>query len=712
MLRSLNLKAVYRTDEDNLLEDFYIPALSVAVSYQRAVGFFSSAMLSFAAQGLSAFIGNQGKMQLVIGGELSPEDEHAIRNGYDMRAVSERLGLQLMQTFEGIGDALCYRRLEAIAWLIATGRLDIKVALRKRGMYHEKIGIITDADGDSVVFQGSANETAFALLPNFNFESINVFPTWKEELRPHFLPYVHGFKRLWDNEVLGTAVLGFPEAATQHLVRIAAKCRVPTPQMEIVLANPAAAPVSAPATNQEGARVPSTLGGEPFVMQPHQIQALNAWKANALRGILAHATGSGKTITAVYGAVRLFAATQRLCLIVSVPYQNLADQWVTVLNAFGVVPLRCYGSQNQWYKRFVEQAELFAANASDFLCCVVVNRTLQSDEFQEVVKRIPGQCLMWVGDECHHHASELLAASLPQHANVRIGLSATPIHYVDHKATERLKAFYGEVVSEFTLADALRAGVITPYDYHVHTTTLNASETATYLELSENIRQLSARRGATDIDTIEDDQLKALLMKRSRLLGCAHDKLEALRRLLQSRRPESFTLFYCGDGSTEQDDGGDAIRHVDQVSSLLYELGWKAARFTARESREEREQLLELFRVGAIDALVAIRCLDEGIDVPACRSAYLLASGRNPKQFIQRRGRILRKSAGKTGAVIYDFLVHLPPDRYEGGTFERALVAAELERVAEFAMLSRNSTDAVRALLPLLKEYDLAHVLT
>lgn len=216
MLRDLRLKAVYRTDEDNILEDFYIPALSVAVSYQRAVGFFSAAMLSYAAQGLSAFVQNQGKMQLIVGGELDADDEDAMRKGYDARAISERLDLKVLQIVDSIADALCYRRLEALSWLIATGRLDIKIALRRRGMYHEKIGVIRDADGDAIVFQGSANETAFAILPDFNFESINVFPCWREEYSAHFTPYLRGFERLWDNQSPGTQVIDFPEASKRR----------------------------------------------------------------------------------------------------------------------------------------------------------------------------------------------------------------------------------------------------------------------------------------------------------------------------------------------------------------------------------------------------------------------------------------------------------------------------------------------------------------
>lgn len=709
MLRSLKLKAVYRSDEDNILEDFYIPALSLAVSYQRAVGYFSAAMLSYAAQGLSAFVGNNGKMQLVIGGELEAEDELAMRKGYDVRTVSERLGFKIVQTIESIGDALCYRRLEALSWLIATGRLDIKIALRKRGMYHEKIGIIRDADGDAVVFQGSANETANALLPDFNFESINVFPCWREELSSHYSPYISGFERLWSNQSINTLVIDFPEAAARRLIKIAEKCRVPTPAIEVALTNPQGEPADDP--SESTPRIPEVFGGSEFVLQPHQTGALNAWKANAFQGILAHATGAGKTITAIYGAVRVFEATRRLALIIAVPYQNLADQWVSVLEQFRISAFRCYGGRNQWHQRFSEQVTLFGAGATPFLCAVVVNRTLQSDEFQLLLGQIQGSSLVFVGDECHHHSTASLAGCLPPHAKMRLGLSATPEHYVDEQATSRVLGYYGSVVSTFTLADALKAEVITPYTYHVSAVALREDEANSYGEISEQIAALTVRQSMNDDDSPGNEQLKALLMKRSRILGSAAEKLQLLKQMLVGQRPQPLTLFYCGDGSTEDDDNGEPCRQVDQVSALLYGLGWKCAQFTARESREEREQLLDSFRIGAIDALVAIRCLDEGIDVPACRTAYLLASSRNPKQFIQRRGRILRRSPGKASATIFDFLVRLPADQLGTNPFERRLVAAELQRVAEFAMLAQNSPDAVRTLMPLLTEYDLAHAL-
>ena len=200
MLRELNLKAVYRSESDNILKEFYIPALSTSVKYDRAVGFFSASMLSYAAQGLSAFINNGGQMRLIIGGALEPEDEQAMREGYELRILVEKFGQHIIHTIENTNDSIFYRRMELLSWLVASGSLEIKIAFRKKGMYHEKIGILTDAEGDKVVFQGAANETASALLPDYNFESINVFQCWRNEFQDHFMPYIVGFEKLWNNK--------------------------------------------------------------------------------------------------------------------------------------------------------------------------------------------------------------------------------------------------------------------------------------------------------------------------------------------------------------------------------------------------------------------------------------------------------------------------------------------------------------------------------
>lgn len=710
MLRDIPFKAVYRSEDDNILSEFYLPALGCAVSYDRAVGYFSAGMLSYAAEGLSALVRNDGRMRLIFGGEIDQDDTNAIILGYDMREISNKLGERFLETIEGITDALCYGRLEALSWMVASGRLDIKVALTRKGMYHEKIGVISDANGDSVIFQGSANETANALLPDFNFESINVFPSWKSEFTDHSRPYIEGFSTLWENRSKKAVVIEFPEAVRDRLVRIASRIsRPPRPEVEQDLWDKWRSRGKDPqdAVGVSEPCIPVTFNGREFVLMNHQRQAMRAWKSNDCQGVLALATGAGKTITSIYGAVKIYESGKRLFLVIAVPYQNLADQWVTTLREFNISPVCCYDRASGWREHLTKCVTMYQTRAMPFVCVVVVNRTLQSDGFQRVLSQIPGELMMFIGDECHHHGSKNFAASLPKQARLRLGLSATPEHYMDHDATARLKGYYGNIVSTYGLEDALRDNVLTPYEYHIVLVDLTDEEAEEYAQLSEQISRLAARMNGEN-DT-SSTQLEMLLFRRARLLGAAANKLIALRELLQGRVPEPMSLFYCGDGSTEEDDSGDQVRQIENVSLLLHKLGWRNSHFTSRESRTDRQAILDDFRLGFIDAMVAIRCLDEGIDVPDCRTAYILASARNPKQFIQRRGRILRKSFGKERARIYDFVVRIPEEIADGAQHERKLLAGELKRVAEFAKLAMNPGDAYHVLEPLLERYDLIH---
>lgn len=705
-LKDYPFKAVYRSEDDSLLRDFYLPALKASNRYDRAVGFFSAGMLSYAAQGLSAFIVNAGEMRLIFGGDLTPEDAEAIQRGYDLRPISDRLGAEIVAALESIEELLYNKRLEALAYMIAAGRLEIKVALRTRGMYHEKIGIFRDSE-HTVVFQGSANETTSALLSDFNFESINVFPSWRTELADHAQPYIDGFERLWVNKSKGTLVLDFPDAAKEKLLRIASRAIPPmTIAVEIAMAARQQNEERAAEQQLQVPVIPTYFAGEPFKVRDHQAKALHAWKGSAFRGILAHATGSGKTVTAIYGAARVFEVMRQLFLVVAVPYVNLAEQWLRVLRSFNITALACYGSVNRWSQSLAETIDSFRLGGSPFACVVVVDRTLVGGDFQSAIARIPGEQLLFVGDECHHHAS--IVAKLPEHARLRLGLSATPEEALTGEVAPQLIAYYGSVVDRFGLADALEAKLLTPYEYHVVPVELSPPEIDEYVEITGELAKLVGRANSGQG---LNDHMQRLLFQRARLLGRAETKLVVLRSLLEKMKPQPLTLFYCGDGSTEDDITGESVRQVEAVSRILYEHHWRPAIFTAAEDKKEREAILRQFSIGDIDALVAIRCLDEGIDIPACRAAYILASAQNPRQYVQRRGRVLRRSINKDRALVTDLMVTVPPGVGMGETYARNLLRSELRRVAEFAHLAVNSVDAYRELRELLEVYDLVHLL-
>jgi superfamily II DNA or RNA helicase len=729
MLRNISAKAVYKSDQDNILEDFYFPALSVATSYDRAVGFFSGSTLSYAAQALSTFVQNGGNIRLVLGAFADARDIEAVKKGERLKEVADRIGMEFLEEVAKPVDALFTERFETLAWLVANKRLEIKIALRAQGMYHDKIGIITDDSGDSFVFSGSANESAHALLPTHNYESIDVFPTWKTELNEYFRSHQQSFERLWTNQSRGTAVLDMPTAIHEKLLEVSASMELPpNPEREASIARHLRREFLSEEVAQKplGPVLPEKIGDYPFSIRDHQRDALNAWREKgAFVGIFDLATGTGKTITAIYGIVQMAKQIPGLTVVIAVPYQNLADQWCDILQQFNIRPVRCYNSRAQWSSTLSRTIQDIEMAALPFAAIVVVNRTLKSPEFQSALHAIPARQLFWIGDECHHHGSASFSGFLPSHAAYRIGLSATPEHYLDEDRNAQLAAFYGQIVYTYTLSQAIETGILTPYNYYPSIVELTRDEAQEFIELSNDI----ARAFARDKGVKKPSQgLTALLMKRGRLIASAENKLLMLASMLDEHPRQQHALFYCGDGSVDlsfdfdTSDTPDGIvdddnnvsdfagRQIEVVSEILDRKGWRISRFTSRESRKERADILENFRIGLIDAMVAIKCLDEGIDVPACSTAYILASSRDPRQFIQRRGRILRRSPGKDVATIYDFIVVLPPGQVDESGHARKLIKGELARVAEFSNLAKNSNETYRVLRPALREYDLEHL--
>ncbi|HIK26756.1 MAG: DNA phosphorothioation system restriction enzyme [Oscillatoriaceae bacterium SKW80] len=439
-------------------------------------------------------------------------------------------------------------------------------------------------------------------------------------------------------------------------------------------------------------------------LRQYQQQAVLSWFANKGRGTLKMATGSGKTITALAIATELYKKIRLQALLVVCPFRHLVIQWARECEFFGLQPILAFENVRNWYGLLSTQLYNVRSGLQPFLCVITTNSTLITEVFQSQLKYFPSKTLI-VGDEAHNLGAPRLEESLPRNIGLRLALSATPERYFDEQGTESLLNYFGSVLQpELTLADALRLGALVRYVYYPILVSLTEEETRAYARLTTRIGW--ALRREEDIEEDNNDLLTALLMKRARLIASAANKLTALRHLMINRRHETHTLFYCGDGSVEEAAADN--RQLAAVSRILgVELGYRVNTYTAETPLAERERLRCQFESGELQGLVAIRCLDEGVDIPAIRTAVILASSSNPRQFIQRRGRILRPHPGKERATLYDMIV-MPPDLgRETLQVERNFLRKELRRFLEFADLADNAGEARMTLLQLQKKYGL-----
>lgn len=684
-LRGPTYAESYRTDADDLVQELFAPLLGRALRYRRAAGFFSSSVFEALGPAFATFFAVGGRMELVTSPRLGAPDLDAIATHYIARA-SDRI-----PSLDALCEALARRSIrasDAYGLMLRLGVLDHRIARPTtevdRAIYHEKFALFSDAE-DVVAISGSGNESKLALTASF--ERFELFRSWgRDHERLLARRMVSQFSALVRNQTSGLEVLSLLDAYQQGLLEKRMTADVEEIGNErIVAVQPAEPEVLVPFT---------------FPLFDHQKKAIAEWAGAGGKGLLAMATGSGKTVTALSIASRLYDAleTKRLAIVVVAPFIHLVDQWIEVAEQVGLRPIRCAESRQSWHDELA--TAIFALNAGSrrLLSIATTSATLQLSAFQEQLQRIRVPLLV-IGDEAHNYGSRKIAGSLPDQAAYRIGLSATPEKWMDPEGTKRIHDYFGRTVHSYGLADALRDEVLTPYIYHPQLVTLDEAETDKYEDLTAKL----VKFGISDETADLSEGAKALLLKRARILAGARSKLPVIEELLADRTHDTHMLIYCGDGRLEGDADEMPPRQIDEVVAIVERLGITSARYTAETSPEQRRAILRDFDEGRIQALVAIRCLDEGVDVPSTRTAFILSSSTNPRQFIQRRGRVLRRSpqTGKTRAEIYDFFV-LPDTSDKGSGVSpamRGVVKKQLDRVLEFSNLAINGPRARRELL-------------
>lgn len=703
--QELDIKKEYRSLLDSVAKDFYIPLLSCAVKYQRAVGFFSSSSLVEISKGISELAKNGGKIQLVASPYLSDEDIEAIKNGYAMRdqVVKEAIRREMTEGKTPFEKA----RLNLLANLISDGVLDIKIAFTedsdRMGMYHEKMGIITDAEGNRVAFAGSMNESATAMT--LNYETIDVYCSWKDE-EDRVIAKENAFASIWNDTEPNIKIIDFPELKQEIIEKY--KRSVPdfeidkkeyAPDIDTVLHTDLGV------YSEYGPKFP-----EWFKLHDYQDEAITEWQKRNYRGIFDMATGTGKTYTGL-GALTTLSKNigHKLAAIIVCPYQHLVEQWVEDILKFNIDPIIGYSdsSQKDWPKRLKDaiRDQKLKVRGKEFFCFICTNATFSSDYVQTQLAKIKSDTLLMV-DEAHNFGAPYLSCLLYDNYKYRLALSATLDRHNDEEGTAKLYDFFGEKCIEYTLDRAIEEKKLTKYKYYPIVVTLTEEELEAYDNLSYEIGKciMKGKNGKMKLSS----RGEKLALKRSRIVAGAKNKLTMLEEVIQPYIHDKHILVYCGatKGLEQNQDCTDVdsedIRQIDAVTDLLgNKLGMEVSQFTSKESVEEREVLKREFSAGdTLKVLIAIKCLDEGVNIPKIKTAFILASTTNPKEYIQRRGRVLRLAEGKEYAEIYDFIT-LPYDTESVTSLTEAqvkrnstLVKNELRRAEEFSRIAVNMVES------------------
>ena len=683
--QDLDIQIRYRSEIHDFPRDFLIPVLSQTKIYKRGTGYFSTTALIQLSAGLFEMAKNGGKIELICSPNLEKKDIEAIDYGYRSRAdiITESL-------LNSIRDPITYfeeERLNLIATLIANGNLNIKIAFMNDDngfrLYHEKIAVFTDYDGNKISYAGSANESENGL--DGNFESLYTFCSWKDSSQVEAVSVAEeDFDNMWNDQTSKLHVIEFPEIVAQKLMKYKKPDGIAwdTDKEEYGY--------KSFLKSQQKFKVPDGI-----ILHDYQEEAVQNWLLQDNKGIFDMCTGAGKTYTALYAMVQVAKEyDDKIAVFIVCPYIHLVSQWEEDVIKWCSVPIIIAHSKSpygDWQQELMKAYKRFRRDGSPFVC-ITTNDTFAGEEIQQYVVRFKeSQNVMLIVDEAHNFGTQRMIEVMPWNISNRIALSATIKRHMDKKGTEKIDEFFGEKCIEYPLERAIKDGNLVHYDYFPIPVSLTEYELSKYRQLSTKLKKyIIEKNGKLKIS----EAGKPIIFQRTRLLAGAENKIELLMELFEDFKQDNSILVYCGAASVEDEETGEIVRQIDLVTKKLQaEYQMSVKRFTAEEGLAERQNIKKYFSQGMYQVVTAIKCLDEGVNIPGIKTAFIMSSSRNPKEFVQRRGRLLRKSDNKKKAVIYDFITIprdldnvVPIDIEE----DKTIIVGEVARMQEFGRLADN----------------------
>lgn len=707
MLSDVHFKHSYTSGYDEP-KDFFTEALIESCNFDLGLGFFSSSGIRSLSYGFALFIANGGKMRVVMNHILSKEDKEVIENGQKhlIEDFEDNILCDIKKLIETLSkeDEQFFR---CLSYLISVDRIKFLATVStKGGLGHDKYGIFKDEKGNKVAFIGSANFSQSAL--ELNGETITVFSSPNDDNR--IAEYQTLFDQSWEND-------------TPHLIHI------PIEHVKTFIREKFP---EAPLTNliEEGINLRESIGMDNDVPQKYykpiskrildkielkeqeprfpfpeerkiQIDAYNAWIGNGKKGMFAMATGSGKTVTALNCIRKQYKENGYYKAIIVVPTQALAIQWEHEAKSFNFQNIVSTHSDKDWkdvLSRYITRSLL---DSTKSIILITTYATFNRNDIQSFLKKVRGaETFIYVADEAHNIGSQNSLKHLPEMINWRIGLSATPERIYDDLGTEKLYEFFDskppKYTYRYTMKQAIEEGILCHYDYYPIFIELTSSEMEEYERISDQLRKY------IDADTGKyKPNAERLLLKRKRIIHKAENKKIAISDLLEELKQKQkldYTFVFVPEGyepdysindsyNIDQDD----IHIIDEYAQMFKEHGYSYHKYIS--GLDDAPSILQNFADGDIQILLSMKCLDEGVDIPRAEHAIFCSSTGNPRQFVQRRGRVLRKCKGKENARIWDLIVTPPNILDESNIIERNLFFNEVKRIVNFAALADNQID-------------------
>jgi superfamily II DNA or RNA helicase len=692
--KTLDIKFSYETGNGDPINEFYVPVLTHAIKYDRIAGYFSSSSLAVAARGIAGLIVNGGKMRIIASPHLSEADINVIKKA----VVSPQIYVEnkLINELNNIEDELQRNHLEALGWMLAKGLLEIKLAfvigkdaehIDETALFHQKIGILYDKEENQLSFSGSINETASGWLNNI--EEFKVFKSWETGQNFYLVDDVYRFESFWNEKRFNVKVIDISNAVKDKLIQIGTSF-----DKEDFI------------TKKYIIKLKKNSVAEKLSLFFYQKNALDEWKNNNFNLLFEMATGTGKTRTAIACIFEAMKIEKKLITIISCPQGTLSKQWKHEIEEIGLTTDQAIivdGTNKKWRNELEKYIKQISVGYNDKLIIYTTHATCSCKDFIDIIlfygKYTP---ICFVGDEAHGLGANIAKKGLLDIYKYRIGLSATPKRWFDDAGSAILTEYFGNKSFEFTIGDAL--STINPitnkpflvnYYYHPIFVQLTDDEFEGYHKLSTRIKKMSIFSKNSDE---YHKKLESLLFARANIEKNAVNKYAALEKILNGYKDIKDTIIFTSD------------EQIDNVLLMLSSKSIIAHRFTQAEGtsvetkyygKSERQYLIHKFKDGTYQALVAIKCLDEGIDIPSASTAIIMASSTNPREYIQRIGRVIRQAKGKTRAHIFDFILEPNIDRLKNPEFvefEKKIFTKEMNRVEDMSTNAINNAEVMLAI--------------